>query len=143
MNIILLLLHVVLWTYGLKLYNTSKKVEYECNVGNKTILIVLFTIAGILFLVRNFNIYGIFQAVSIILFGFFYSLIKSGFNKEGIIVQGKFYPYSIITSFTYENVYDSDSIRVNLAKGSKMFMFFINDKEKACVEEYRKLYLKR
>lgn len=89
-NIILIVLAIALTLYHLF---QGRKVIRECRCGNKIVIGLLFFGCGLIAFLKYGDILSMITLAILAICGGLYSVIPSGFAKDGFIILGKFFPY--------------------------------------------------
>lgn len=107
----ILILNIVVWIYVIMFLNRGKQIVYECEVGLKNIIAIIFFAIALFQYLSNRNIYTLITFASISLAGILYCLVPSGFGQDGFIILGRKIKYK-----------DIDDIKVEKYKGRLQIM---------------------
>lgn len=130
------------WIYSFFMYANARRIELECRFGNPNILVIFFIVLAVLSFINHISLLRFISFTLVILFGVFYSKVPSGFYKQGIIIQGRIYPFTKVNHFSYETNDRDDFVYINIGVGRRMYVLHIEEAYRKEVDVYRTLYLK-
>lgn len=108
-----IILNIVLWSYVIKNYLVSRKINLKIENKNN-LIIILFMILGIIIFIKKPNTTTILNFISFSIAGFILSNLSNGFSDDGIILYGNLYRFKKIKEIEKINRYDDSIIRFRI-----------------------------
>ncbi len=108
-----IILNIVLWSYVIKNYLVSRKINLKIENKNN-LIIILFMILGIIIFIKKPSTITILNFISFSIAGFILSNLSNGFSDDGIILYGNLYRFKKIKEIEKINRYDDSIIRFRI-----------------------------
>ena len=137
-----IVINVLVWAYVILCLYRSKGVKYECQVGAKIVIVLLFFGAGLLIYVNDIQGYGIYNFMSLGIAGLLYYLVKSGIGEEGFYVLGRLFRYKDISNLKLENLGNKIGLKFDYRHRSR-YLFVKEDKVKELKKNLDQYYYHR
>ena len=129
-NYFIYLAVAVCWIYVICYLINGRKIKVMCENGTKKYYYIIFGLLALAVLPRNMGTRGIICAALIFLSGVLYSVIPSGYNEDGIFLNGRFYPFHKIKDMKISVADDKMMLEFKYGRGSRMLFSSIEKKRK-------------
>lgn len=108
----------------------GRKVKIICNGSNKIVIYIVYIFLALCVFIKNANRIGVICSVIIVISGVIYSLVPSGYDENGIYLNGRLFRYNKISQMEFDYVNDYYQLSFTCSGKTHTLISNSNDKEK-------------